>query len=47
MQKLEDFDKISDTSSVKHEKSGSMILSEHLAVNIPIIQFSLVNKSMH
>jgi GTPase involved in cell partitioning and DNA repair len=48
MKKLEDFDHVSETSSAIQEFSAKQdVLSEHLVLNIPLIQFSLVNKSMH
>ena len=40
MKKIEEFDNFSETSSTIHEYTGkqeNMILSDHLALNIPII----------
>jgi hypothetical protein len=53
MQKLKEFE-MSDTSSVVgiraepiHNKQDHSNLDSHITLSIPIIQFALVNKSMH
>lgn len=55
MKKLEDFERISDSSSLPNQisrdaaksKWDKMMLDNHFALSIPVIQLSVVNKSMH
>ena len=50
MQKLKDFDNASQSSFAPKErhsqKQEHLNLESHLTLNIPVLQFSLVNKSM-
>ena len=55
MKKLEDFERISDSSSLPNQisrdastsKWDKLMLDNHFALSIPVIQLSVVNKSMH
>lgn len=55
MKKLEDFERISDSSSLPNQisrdaaksKWDKIMLDNHFVLSIPVIQLSVVNKSMH